>query len=64
LALGEEMRTEVSAKFRERVTADLAAAGFDLADPWTDPQGRVACRFSVGRLGPSLSVGHVACRFR
>jgi L-histidine N-alpha-methyltransferase len=36
----EEMRTEISAKFRpERVSSELAAAGFDLAEWWTDPAG-------------------------
>jgi L-histidine N-alpha-methyltransferase len=35
---GEEMRTEVSAKFRrERVAEELAAAGMELVDWWTDP---------------------------
>jgi len=39
-AAGEEMRTEVSAKFRpERVEAELAAAGLRLTDWWTDPAG-------------------------
>jgi L-histidine N-alpha-methyltransferase len=36
-AAGEEMRTEISAKFtRERVVRELAAAGLDLAAWWTD----------------------------
>ena len=40
-AAGEEMRTEVSAKFsREGVTRELAAAGFTLDRWWTDVQGR------------------------
>jgi L-histidine Nalpha-methyltransferase len=40
-AAGEEMRTEVSAKFRrEGVTRELAAAGFALDRWWTDRQGR------------------------
>ena len=35
---GEEMRTEISAKFRrERVADELDAAGFDLEQWWTDP---------------------------
>jgi L-histidine N-alpha-methyltransferase len=39
-AAGEEMRTEVSAKFRrEGVQRELAAAGFALRSWWTDPQG-------------------------
>ncbi|GAA1236396.1 L-histidine N(alpha)-methyltransferase [Kitasatospora nipponensis] len=40
-AEGEELRTEVSAKFRrERVERELTAAGFALAHWWTDPEGR------------------------
>ena len=40
---GEEMRTEISAKFRrERVEAELAAAGLALAAWWTDPGGDFA----------------------
>ncbi|KAA2254131.1 L-histidine N(alpha)-methyltransferase [Solihabitans fulvus] len=42
-AEGEELRTEVSAKFRrERVTAELADAGFELRHWWTDEEGRFA----------------------
>ena len=37
-AAGEEMRTEVSAKFtRDQVAEELAAAGLQLARWWTDP---------------------------
>ncbi|WP_433538895.1 L-histidine N(alpha)-methyltransferase [Micromonospora sp. CA-249363] len=37
---GEELRTEVSAKFRpEGVAAELAAAGFAASHFWTDPDG-------------------------
>lgn len=40
-AAGEELRTEISAKFRrERVAEELAAAGFGLTRWWTDPEGR------------------------
>ncbi|MFC8919944.1 L-histidine N(alpha)-methyltransferase [Streptomyces sp. NPDC057116] len=40
---GEEMRTEVSAKFRqEGVREELAAAGMELAHWWTDEEGRFA----------------------
>ncbi|WP_144126477.1 L-histidine N(alpha)-methyltransferase [Catellatospora sichuanensis] len=40
---GEELRTEVSAKFdRVRVEAELTRAGFQAARWWTDPQGRFA----------------------
>jgi L-histidine N-alpha-methyltransferase len=39
-AAGEELRTEVSAKFRPQgVAAELAAAGFDVQEFWTDPEG-------------------------
>jgi len=39
-AAGEEMRTEISAKFRrDGVEAELAAAGFTLRSWWTDPRG-------------------------
>jgi L-histidine N-alpha-methyltransferase len=42
-AAGEELRTEISAKFRrERVAAELQAAGLDLAEWWTDPAGDFA----------------------
>jgi L-histidine N-alpha-methyltransferase len=42
-AAGEEMRTEISAKFRrERVADELATAGFELAEWWTDPAGDFA----------------------
>ncbi|QQQ73792.1 L-histidine N(alpha)-methyltransferase [Saccharothrix sp. 6-C] len=42
-AEGEELRTEVSAKFRrEGVTRELTAAGFALERWWTDPEGRFA----------------------
>jgi L-histidine N-alpha-methyltransferase len=37
---GEEMRTEISAKFRrDRVESELGAAGLRLAEWWTDPAG-------------------------
>ncbi|MHA4947704.1 L-histidine N(alpha)-methyltransferase [Micromonospora sp. SD19] len=37
-AAGEELRTEVSAKFRrEGIAAELTAAGFGTAEFWTDP---------------------------
>jgi L-histidine N-alpha-methyltransferase len=42
-AAGEEMRTEISAKFRQdTVRAELAAAGLELAEWWTDPEGDFA----------------------
>ncbi len=49
-AAGEELRTEVSAKFRkEGVRAELSAAGLDLAHWWTDREGRFALSLSVAR---------------
>ncbi len=37
-AQGEEMRTEISAKFRhERIAQELASAGLRLEGWWTDP---------------------------
>ncbi|MDP9294080.1 MAG: L-histidine N(alpha)-methyltransferase [Actinomycetota bacterium] len=42
-ARGEELRTEISAKFTpERVSADLAASGLILAESYTDPDGLFA----------------------
>lgn len=47
-AAGEDLRTEVSAKFRrEGVRAELAAAGLDLTHWWTDEEGRFALSLSV-----------------
>jgi len=47
-AAGELMRTEISAKFRrERVEAELAAAGLRLRSWWTDPAGDFALSLSV-----------------
>jgi L-histidine N-alpha-methyltransferase len=47
---GEEMRTEVSAKFRrDGVTAELAAAGFELVDWWTDAAGQFGLSLSTAR---------------
>ena len=42
-ARGEQLLTELSAKFRRgALTAELAAAGFDLTTWWTDPADRFA----------------------
>jgi len=42
-AAGEEMRTEVSAKFtRARVERELSAAGLELVEWWTDTEGDFA----------------------
>jgi L-histidine N-alpha-methyltransferase len=47
---GEEMRTEISAKFRrDRVTAELAAAGLNLQHWWTD----TAAQFGLSLSAPS-----------
>jgi L-histidine Nalpha-methyltransferase len=44
---GEQVRTEISAKFRESgVRAELAAAGFAMQDWWTDDEGRFALSLS------------------
>ncbi|GGW48111.1 L-histidine N(alpha)-methyltransferase [Streptomyces griseoloalbus] len=49
-AAGEELRTEVSAKFRqEGVRGELSAAGLDLARWWTDGEGRFALSLSIAR---------------
>ena len=45
---GEEMRTEISAKFRrQRVEAELADAGLALVTWWTDPGGDFALSLSI-----------------
>ncbi len=47
---GEELRTEVSAKFRqEGVRAELAEAGFELTRWWTDTEGRFALSLATAR---------------
>ncbi|MFJ8791870.1 L-histidine N(alpha)-methyltransferase [Streptomyces sp. NPDC102462] len=49
-AAGEELRTEVSAKFREAgVAAELAAAGLESTHWWTDTEGRFALSLSTAR---------------
>ncbi|MFF5253903.1 L-histidine N(alpha)-methyltransferase [Streptomyces leeuwenhoekii] len=49
-AAGEELRTEVSAKFREAgVRGELSAAGLEPARWWTDGAGRFALSLSVAR---------------
>jgi L-histidine N-alpha-methyltransferase len=48
---GEELRTEISAKFRrDRVERELAAAGLDLVEWWTDPNDDFALSLSIPRL--------------
>ena len=47
-AVGEEMRTEICAKFREPgVAAELAAAGLSMRSWWTDPADRFALSLSA-----------------
>ncbi|WP_329017976.1 L-histidine N(alpha)-methyltransferase [Streptomyces sp. NBC_01601] len=49
-AAGEELRTEVSAKFRrEGVAAELDKAGLELTHWWTDSEDRFALSLSVAR---------------
>jgi L-histidine N-alpha-methyltransferase len=52
-AAGEEMRTEVSAKFtRARVERELAAAGMELVAWWTDPDGDFALSLARRAVAP------------
>ncbi|WP_369230988.1 L-histidine N(alpha)-methyltransferase [Streptomyces sp. R21] len=45
---GEELRTEISAKFREEgVRSELAASGLELTHWWTDEKNRFALSLSV-----------------
>jgi L-histidine Nalpha-methyltransferase len=47
---GEQVRTEISAKFREAgIAAELDDQGFDLASWWTDPAGDFGLSLSVRR---------------
>jgi L-histidine N-alpha-methyltransferase len=47
-AAGEEMRTEISAKFRpDGLTGELTVAGLRLLDLWTDPDGDFALSLST-----------------
>jgi L-histidine N-alpha-methyltransferase len=49
-AAGEEVRTEISAKFtRERLEGDYAAAGLRLTDWWTDEDGLFALSLAARR---------------
>ena len=50
LEAGEEIRTEISAKFRrEGIERELAAAGFSLDSCWTDPEGLFALSLARAR---------------
>jgi L-histidine N-alpha-methyltransferase len=45
---GEELRTEISAKFRrDRLEAELADAGFSPLRWWTDPAGDFGLSLSM-----------------
>jgi L-histidine Nalpha-methyltransferase len=47
-ARGEEMRTEISAKFRpDGLSGELTVAGLELLDLWTDPAGDFALSLST-----------------
>ncbi|QHC24375.1 L-histidine N(alpha)-methyltransferase [Streptomyces sp. GS7] len=47
-AAGEELRTEVSAKFRKgRVRDELRSAGLELTEWWTDEAGRFALSLAI-----------------
>ena len=49
-AEGEHLRTEISSKFRRAgVVAELAAAGLELVEWWTDPDRDFALSLSVVR---------------
>jgi L-histidine Nalpha-methyltransferase len=54
-AEGEEIHTEISAKFRrERIAAELSGAGFDVRGWWTDPAGEFGVALaSLGCTGCS-----------
>jgi L-histidine N-alpha-methyltransferase len=51
-AEGEDLRTEISAKFtRERLEGDLHAAGLELRELYTDPDGLFGLSLSAPRYG-------------
>ncbi|GAB2809934.1 L-histidine N(alpha)-methyltransferase [Actinocorallia aurea] len=51
-AAGEEMRTEISAKFRpEGLKEELTAAGFGIRALWTDPDGDFSLTLAVPAAG-------------
>ncbi len=55
-AAGEQMRTEISSKFRrERLDAELADGGFALEEWWTDPDGDFALSLSRRSADPTPS---------
>jgi len=48
---GDEIRTEISAKFtRERIESELAAADMRLVEMFTDPDGLFALSLAAPRL--------------
>lgn len=57
-AAGEEILTEVSAKFRqEGLRTELATAGLELTQWWTDAEGRFALSLSVAGASPGGAAG-------
>jgi L-histidine N-alpha-methyltransferase len=55
LAAGEELGVEISTKFRvDGLRRELGAAGFDVADTWTDPDGDYALTLAV-RAAPDAA---------
>jgi L-histidine N-alpha-methyltransferase len=51
-AAGEELLTEISAKFRrEGLTAELTAAGFEVRRWWTDPAGQFSLSLAQATMG-------------
>jgi L-histidine N-alpha-methyltransferase len=53
-AAGEELRTEISAKFTpERLAGDLAAAGLELVERYTDAEGLFALNLARPRIAAS-----------
>jgi L-histidine N-alpha-methyltransferase len=53
LACGEEIRVEISTKFRPAgIRAELEAAGFEVTRTWTDPEGDFA--LTLARVGTAV----------
>jgi len=62
VAAGEELRTEISAKFRRgKIETELAAAGLAAVRFWTDPDGDFAMtppRISAKRISQAKRISH------
>ncbi|MCM3924807.1 L-histidine N(alpha)-methyltransferase [Frankia sp. AiPs1] len=53
---GEDLLTEISAKFtRDGITAELADAGWAVAQQWTDPEGDFAVTLATPSTAPSAA---------